>query len=211
MIYILEGNDLKKKSTRLLALVGPRNTIQLREEDSKRESLLEYAESISLFGDSPIVVIKDVLSEKSFSLSAKDLTFLESSQTLFIFLEDTLKAADKKKYEKYASIESMNTQKIAKAPTVNTFAIADSFARRDKIGTWVLYHEAINTGALPEMISGMLFWKIKTLILGTSTVFTKEELKKQSSSIVSLYHQAHRGEKDFIIGLEQFILSSLSK
>jgi predicted RNA methylase len=41
-------------------------------------------------------------------------------------------------------------------------------------------------------------------------VFSKEELKNNSSLIVYLYHKAHRGEFDFYIGIEQFILNSLS-
>ena len=49
------------------------------------------------------------------------------------------------------------------------------------------------------------------MILNGTKFFSKEELKKASSELVSIYHKAHRGEYDFTISLEQFILSSLSK
>jgi hypothetical protein len=49
------------------------------------------------------------------------------------------------------------------------------------------------------------------MILNGTKVFTKDELKKRSSELVSIYHRAHGGEVDFTISLEQFILNSLNK
>ena len=92
----------------------------------------------------------------------------------------------------------------------NIFGITDAFAKHDKVMTWVLYRRGIEGGVEPEAIAGILFWKIKTMILSGNYLFDKDELKRQSSRIVSIYHKAHRGESDFSIGLEQFILSSLS-
>ncbi len=144
-------------------------------------------------------------------MSKDDLTFFKDSKTIFIFLEDKLLASEQKKYIKYAQVEKFEEKKIIQVPKVNTFAIADAFARHDKIGTWMLYREAIEAGTSPEAISGILFWKIKTMILEGTKTFSINNLKNQSSAIVSLYHRAHRGESDFTLGLEQFILTTLSK
>ena len=73
-----------------------------------------------------------------------------------------------------------------------------------------MYREGVESGIEPEAIAGILFWKIKTMILNGSRMFSIDELKNQSSKIVSIYHLAHRGEVDFIVSLEQFILTSLS-
>jgi hypothetical protein len=140
-----------------------------------------------------------------------DLSSLKNSPNNLIFIEDKLPASDIKKYKKYAIIEDFSSPTTKTAPKVNVFGIADAFSRRDKIGTWVLYREAVGEGVPPEEISGIIFWKIKTMMLSGSKIFSLSELKKRSSNLVSLYHKAHKGECDFTIGLEEFILSSLSK
>lgn len=210
MIYILAGNDVKKRSAYMKTLLKDREVIRPVLEDNLKESLIGYAQSQNLFGDSPIILMENFLHDGTISLSTKDLNLLQESTSIFIFLEDVWKAVDEKKYKKYATIEQFDEKIVASAPKFNTFVITDAFGRHDKIGTWMLCREALDKGIEPEAISGLLFWKIKTMMLGSSS-FTKEELKNQSSSIVSLYHCAHRGECDFGIGLEQFILSSLSK
>jgi len=211
MIYILVGNDIKKRSAYLKTLLKNREVIQLTQGGVSKESLIGYAQSQNLFGDSPTILMENFLHDGVTLLSAKDLTLLQESTSIFIFLEDTLKAVDEKKYKKYAAIEHFSEKVVASSPKFNTFVITDAFGRHDKISTWILCREALEKGVEPEAISGLLFWKIKTMMLGNNNLFTKDELKNQSSAIVSLYHRAHRGECDFGIGLEQFILSSLSK
>lgn len=211
MIYILVGNDLKKRNIYKKTLLDNREVILPTQSQISTDLLLGYAGGSTLFGNSLSFVIENILHEDSFILSAKDLIILQESNSFFIFLEDTLKAVDEKKYKKYATIEHFNDRKLNPVLKINTFSIADAFARRDKIDTWILYNNAIIKGVEPELISGMLFWKIKMMILNGNKLFHINELKNQSSNIVSLYHRAHRGECDFSIGLEQFILTSLTK
>ena len=211
MIYILSGNDSLKKTSYIKSLIKGRERIDLRASDKAREVLLEHASSASLFGDSPSIFVENILREGNVALNAKDLALLNESPTIFVFLEDKLLKKDEAKYKKYATIESFEEKSIKKAPEFNTFAIADAYSSRDKIGAWIMYREAIEHGVEPEAISGIIFWKIKTMILNNSKTFSKTELRSQSSGIVSLYHRAHRGECDFVVGLEQFILSSLSR
>jgi hypothetical protein len=122
-----------------------------------------------------------------------------------------LLAPAKKKYQKHATIEDFSMMESKQVPKVNVFNIADNFSKKDKINAWILYGEAISTGVAPEEISGILFWKIKSMVLTGSRFFSIDELKNRSSQLVSIYHKSHKGELDFTIGLEQFILSSLSK
>jgi hypothetical protein len=211
MIYILSGNDSLKKTSYIKSLIKGRERIDLRAGDKAREVLLEHASSTSLFGDSPSIFVENILGEGNIAFNAKDLALLNESPTIFVFLEDKLLKKDEAKYKNYATIESFEEKSTKKASEFNTFAIADMYGSRDKIGTWVMYREAIEKGVEPEAISGIIFWKIKTMILNNSKTFSSIELKNQSSNIVSLYHRAHRGECDFVIGLEQFILSSLSR
>ncbi|HLP86393.1 MAG TPA: hypothetical protein VK153_00750 [Candidatus Paceibacterota bacterium] len=211
MIYILSGNDTKKKNIFLKKLDKNNSSILIPEGSITKEELLNYAFSVNLFGDHQIIVFENVLKGDNITFTSEDLVALKDSETVFVFLEEKLLASELKKYNKYATIEDFSVAVLKQAPKLNVFGIADAFSRKDKIGTWVLYREAVGEGVPPEEISGIIFWKIKTMILSGTKFFERDELKKKSSELVALYHNAHKGERDFVIGLEQFILSSLSK
>ena len=211
MIYILTGNDTKKRNAYLKKLCNEEQPTFVSETNITKEELFNQANCLSLFGGSPIVVVSNMIKEGDVSLSEKDLLILKDSETIFILLEDKLLTAEAKKYKKFATIEDFSVEEIKKNQKTNIFGIADAYSKKDKIGTWVLYREAILQGTLPEEISGIIFWKIKTMILTGTRIFSRDELKNRSSELVSIYHMAHKGECDFVIGLEQFILSSLSK
>lgn len=210
MIYILAGNDTNKKSDYIIELARGGESFFLASNVLTKEILFNYSANISIFGDSPIIIVESVLSDGNLILSSDELILLKESKTTFVFKEDKMLAPDQKKYSKYGEVKIFENKKIITPPKFNVFSITDSFANRDKVGTWVSYNNAIENGIEPEAIAGVIFWKIKNMILNGSRQFTKDELKNQSSSIVSLYHLAHRGESDFTIGLEQFILNSLS-
>lgn len=211
MIYILSGNDTKKKNIYLKKLIKGNAPIYILEENLNIEIILDYASSISLFGESPIIVLEGLIKKGDIVLSVDDLSVLKDSLTTFVFLEEKLLAIDEKKYEKYGVIENFASLVGKQAQKMNVFNIAEAFSRKDKIGTWILYREAISKGVSPEEISGIIFWKVKTMILNGTKIFSVSELNKMSSELVSIYHKAHRGECDFVISLEQFILLTLSK
>lgn len=209
MIYILSGNDIKKKNTFLKKLYKDNVPLFISDKDLSKDLLFEQAQSNSLFGEKSVMVLDGLVKQGDINLSSEDLLMLKDSETIFVFLEEKLLVADVKKYKKFATIEDFSSLVIKKISKVNVFGIADKFSLRDKIGTWVSYREAISAGIPPEEISGIIFWKVKTMLLNKNKIFKKEELKKYSSQLVALYHKSHNGEVDFVIGLEQFILSSL--
>lgn len=210
MIHILVGLDRNKRNI-FLKKLAPENLISVPLTSVSQEMLKGYATSASLFGDTMTIVVEGLLSETDMVPSVDMLKELNDSQPLFIFLEDKLTVSEEKKYTKYSTITHFDLPTIKKsAPKVNTFAIADAYGKHDKIGTWVLYRDAIEKGTEPEAISGMLFWKIKQMILANPKAQNIHILKRNSGELVSLYHKAHKGERDFVVGLEQFILTSLS-
>lgn len=211
MIYILSGNDSKNKSIYLKKICKEAEVVFLSPKNTNKEIILEYAKSFNLFGETPIIAIDNLIKDGGIDLSPEDISILGDSKTVFIFLEDKLLVSDVKKYKKNATVLDFTLKEAKTIPKINVFGIADSYSFRDKIKTWILYREAIISGASPEEISGIIFWKIKMMILSGTKFFTIDELKANSSALVSLYHNAHRGECDFVIGLEQFILSSLNK
>lgn len=210
MIYILSGNDAKKRNNYLKKLYGNGQPIFISPANLNKDVLFEYAQTISLFGESPVILVENLIKNKEISLSQEDLVLLNESKTVFVFLEEKVLISDSKKYKKYSTMEDFSSVVAKQSPKTNVFGIADSFSRRNKIETWILYTETVLAGVAPEEISGIIFWKIKTMILNGSKVFSLDELKRQSSELVSLYHRAHQGKIDFAVGLEQFILDSLT-
>ena len=211
MITFLVGTDTKKKYAYIDAQAKGKERIVLPQDGSAKELLLSYASGVSLFGESPVVLLQSMIGENIFELSKEEWVLLSESHTRFLFSEDTLLKADEKRLMKYGSVERFEHKEVNIKQAFNPFALADYYARRDKMNAWITYTSLIDNGDEPEKICGMLFWKIKTMIQNGTTVFTKEELYHQSSQLVSLYHRAHRGEVDFTLGLEQFIVQTLSK
>lgn len=211
MIYIVSGNDSKNKNIFLKGLYNNNLPILLSKTEINKSSLFEQASSVSLFGEIPIVLIENGIKEINNILKEKDIDILNKSKTVFILLEERVLVSDLKRYKKDCLIKDFNIDNKKQISQSNIFNIADSFSQRDKINTWILFRNAISTNISPEEISGIIFWKIKTMILNGNKNFSINELKNMSSKIVSIYHNSHKGDVDFTVGLEEFILSSLSK
>jgi len=210
MIYILSGNDLTAKNSYIKKIVGNKDRLFLTGESLNKDSLLNYASGNVLFGELPVILTEDIVKNGEINFSENELKDLKNSQTVFILIEDKLLKADEKKFKKYATFEKFTTKEEKPRANNNVFDIANAFARKDKFGAWMFYSRAIEEGVTPEAIAGMLFWKIKTMILNNNKTFPLDILKYQSSRLISLYHLAHMGKANFTIGLEQFILDSLS-
>lgn len=211
MIYVLIGNDFKKKSAYVEKLSKGALVFILEENDLSKESVLFHTASTSLFGEKTVVLLDDFL-KTGIIFSKKEIEEMSNSNNVFVFLEEKLLVSELNKFKKNATIEEFALkEKSTKNKSDDNFVIADNFARRNKFGTWLSFKNAIGRGASPEEISGMLFWKNKMMILSSTKYFTQEELKIISSNLVRLHHEAHLGKKDFVVGLEQLILTSLEK
>jgi hypothetical protein len=208
MIYILVGDDIKNKNIYIKNLIRECESFFVFSNDFNKNLIINYSSNINLFGATPAVILENIISEKGDIFLNKELDILKESKTLFLFIEDKMLAASQKKYKKYGEIITFENKKINQK--FNTFAITDAFANKNKIATWTIYNESILQGIEPEAIAGLLFWKIKNMILTGSKIFNKNELKSQSSQIISIYHKAHKGELDFSTSLERFILITLS-
>ena len=110
---------------------------------------------------------------------------------------------------------------------IDFFEFADALGRRDKRGLWVLYQDALAEQVPAEEVHGIFYWQVKSMLLAKKSKTADEagmkpypfqkskehgrnykdgELENISSSLVSMYHEAHRGNTDFFVALEKFIL-----
>lgn len=157
---------------------------------------------------------------------AESLPALAESKNTFIILEDSLLAADRKKYQKYATefIESEATKK----DYFNAFSLAEALSQKDKRKLWVLLQEAKMAGMQNEEIVGILWWQIKSLKLASLTKsaqeagmkefpynkakrsltkFSKADIDEMSRTLLKVYHDGHAGLRDLDTSLEEWALS----
>ncbi len=111
---------------------------------------------------------------------------------------------------------------------IDFFEFADALGRRDKRGLWTLYQDALKEQVPAEEVHGIFFWQIKSMLLAKKAKTPEEanmkpypfqksrehgrnykdgEIEKIAEDLVSMYHEAHRGNLDFFIALEKLILS----
>lgn len=210
MIYLIYGNDNSKKNAEIKNLALEASIVRVPADQITRNAILTFSAQSQLFGVSPVVVIENAIIEGDNIFDDELLDNIKDSPNMFIFLEDTLTQVQIKKYKKYLEDIILCEKKEPSKPKANAFVIADMFGKRDKIGTWTTYLDLVEKGEAPEAISGMLFWKIKTLLIASSVKpYSKRELELASSHLVDIYHKAHAGDTDMKVALEQFILSTI--
>lgn len=208
MIYIFYGQNFEERNFEIKNKAEGTSIIRLSALNTTRELLLNYAEQNSLFSEVFTVILENPISESDVSFDNEFLDILKKSSSVFIFLEDHLLSEEVKKYKKYAEDVIEFEAKIV-VKKENPFVLANLFGDKDKIGTWVTYRKLIERGGGAEPIAGMLFWKVKSMILSGNRNFNEQELKNQSKELIDIYHKSHLGILDMDIALEQFILKHL--
>lgn len=156
------------------------------------------------------------------------LADIKKSDNIFIFLE---KEIDKKTLDKMTKcaekVQEFTASETKTKKEYNPFAISDALHARDKKRLWMLLLEAKKKGNAAEEIHGIIWWQVKVLKLVSISrdakeadlspfVFSKakvaagnfseEQIVGMLSDLVAMYHDAHRGEKDFWVEMERWVL-----
>lgn len=235
MLHVIYGKDREKGRARFRAareeLSKKYKEERLVVEGEVSDGFLDtIASSQGLFGDVTLFVFDSVFDKKVeqeiLLAHAQDLI---ASPNFFLILEPLLEksVADGLK-EIGVETEECAGKKVDTRPDFNIFSLGDAVGQRNKKELWVLYQEALGAGLSSEEISGTLFWAVKNIALmknakpgddcgmspfvakkarGFATKYSEEEIQNLSRSIVTLYHEAHRGGEPMEIALERFILA----
>jgi len=237
MLYVIHGTDIDTARAKAHGLFDALREKKpdasagtLTAEQVTLERLDELTQSQGLFENRQIIFMDRTLENKDVrELVLERIDELGESPNIFIFSEGKLTKEVLKKLEKRA--EKIQEYEAKDAPKAKQdggfFALADALGSRDKKSLWVLFREAMDKGAAPEEIHGILFWQAKSLALASQTrdaaeaglnAFVYGKAKRYSanfkageidalvSRLVHLYHRAHRGEGDFELSLEKLIL-----
>ena len=221
MLYVFFGTDThtsRENAHRLLSSLRekkPDAAFFTLDSESWNAALFDECLSSSGLFEKKVVVFLNTVFQNP---QAKEL--------VIELLESELDAKTKKTLTEAAEkiVEYKMADEKESVSRVNLFQLTDAFGKRDKKNSWVLYRQALQDGAAPEEIHGLLWWQIKTLlqvaqgetdglkpfVIGKSKRFLEnysvEELNKLAFDLVSSYHQARRGLVDFDLALEKWIL-----
>ncbi len=216
MIYFYYGTDINKgreKSNELLLSLQKKkpdaSLFRINTENFDAVSLQEYIGGQGLFSNKYVVFLDRLSEKKEIKEEFTDrLKEISESENIFIILEGKLDKTTATKIEKKS--EKTVKFELAEKPEkedYSAFALADAFGKRNKKEAWVLYRKAIDKGEAPEALHGMIFWKVKSLLLvGMSYNWKEDELKKCMDDLISIYHDSRRGMHELETGLEVFLL-----
>jgi DNA polymerase III delta subunit len=234
MIYLMHGSNHEKAREKTRALTDALQKkkpdalfYRVTSQNYLENPVTFLVAGQGLFESKYIVFYDNVFESKEAKEEVIDaIKEVKASDNIFIFLEKELDRKTLEKIEKHAEkVQEFVATEKAKKKEYNPFAISDALLSKDKKKFWTLLMEAKKKGGAPEEMHGIVWWQMKSLALAAASkdakeadlspfVFSKakaaaknfsgEELSNMLSDLVSMYHDAHRGEKDLWVEMERW-------
>lgn len=234
MIYLMHGTDHKKARDKTRALTDALQKkkpdalfYRITTQNYAENPIESLVSGQGLFESKYIVFYDNIFEAKEIKEKLTvALAEIKESDNIFIFLEKEIDKKTLDKISKYAEkVQEFTASETKKKKEYNPFAISDALHARDKKRLWMLLLEAKNKGNAAEEIHGIIWWQVKVLKLASMSKnakeadlspfvfskakvsadgFSKEQIDGMLSDLVSMYHDAHRGEKDFWVELERW-------
>ncbi|MFZ1019952.1 MAG: hypothetical protein WAN61_03120 [Minisyncoccia bacterium] len=215
MIYLFSGDDAKNKIAQyekvLKSLSKDAEVFSVNRNDFDQNQVESLCSGSGLFFAKAVAVFSDIFeNEKNRDFILGKLEPMRMSDNDFVFLEGKLSKSVLEVFKKAkAEIRIFDLTKEKKEKFDN-FLLADAFARKDKFSLWLYFRQAVETGASLEALAGILFWKIKDLILKKNfSKFSEMELKSFATRLSCLLPAARKEGCDAEAAFEQFLLGIL--
>ncbi len=134
---------------------------------------------------------------------------IKDSENIFVFLEGRLNKPVLDAFRKARAELNIFELPKEKKEKFDNFLLANAFGDRDKLNLWIYFRQAIDKGVGMEELIGVLFWKIKDMILKRNfSKFSEEELKGYVTKISYLLPEARKNGRDAESAFEQFLLEA---
>jgi hypothetical protein len=212
MLYLFSGDDAKSKLRAYEKLIqsvpGSTEKFLINRNNFDVNELERFYSGAGLFFTACMVVFSDILeTETSRNLVIKKLGPMAKSESLFIFLEGKLNKPVLDAFKKAGAESKVFELAKAKKERFNSFLLANAFEQKDKLNLWICYRQAVTAGVGMEELAGVLFWKIKDMILKNNIrAFSLEQLKKFASRLSYVLPEARKTGKDPEVAFERFLL-----
>lgn len=226
MLTVIVGADallLDKKTKEIIQNSGFDITTTRYFDIPSVEILRETVLAQDLFGEAFVYVFRE-LDEDVYDFLFSNIETFSQSQNIFIA---QVSKVLKKQKDICAKLEvEIIEMKSVKEREMPSFVLADAFLRRDKKTAFTALFDELATKP-PEEVHGGLWYQMKNMALifsgasesesglhpfvykklkSASTKFSKKECDEILKELLEMNHKAHRGQLDFEVALEQFVL-----
>ena len=216
MIYLFSGDDTKKKLTSYEAFLKSHTKAEketneiffINKNDFDPVQIESFYSGASLFAALSSVVFHDILADDEASaFLLPRLKDMAASANSFIFLEGKLNKPVLNAFKKARAELDVFEAPKEKKEKFNSFVIANAFAAKDKFNTWLYFRQAVDRGVALDELSGILFWKVKDMLLKRNFAkWREEELKNLAGRISYLLPEARKKGPEAESAMEQFLL-----
>ena len=228
MIYLFHGSDVEKVRTKAFEWVAKARAkepnlayVRLAREELTTATLEDAALSGGLFVKRLLILIDDPFPARK-TVSEDESEEGESTGNVLEDYIDELAASDNAIVILAPKLPSLKAKKIvAKAKMEYTFdkpapredargfnsSLVNALAARSRDKLWLEINRAMRAGDAPEMLHGLLHWKARDLILKGSRVWSPQESRQLSLSLIELLQHSRRSGLELNLALERFALS----
>ena len=188
MLYLFSGDDSKNKilnyekfikSLPAQAGIPPEETFFINRNDFNPVQIASFYSGASLFSNLSAIIFQNIFEyEETRDFVLDKLKLMGQSNNSFIFLEGKLNKPILDAFKTARAELNVFELPKEKKEKYDNFLLANAFANRDKLNTWICFRQAVDRGVVMEELSGILSWKIKDILIKKNfSKFKEEELK----------------------------------
>ncbi len=212
MLYIFSGDDSKRK---LLAYEKflksiPKNIekFSINRNNFNSIDIENFYAGGGLFSKKHAILFSDILEKDDIRENLfKKFEGMGASESMFIFLERKLNKSVLDMFKKHEGEVNVFELPKEKKEKFNNFLLANAFGEKDKLHLWIYYRQAVECGVGLEELVGVLFWKMKDLLIKNNfRKFSPEQLKNLVAQMPYLLPEARKKGMDAEIAFEKFLL-----
>lgn len=214
MIYLFSGGDTKNKLLSyekfIKTLPKGTETFSVTRNNFDKMQIESLYSGSSLFFSKLAVVFSGILEyEDNREFVLGKLEQMSESSNVFVFLESKLNKSILDVFKKHKAQMNIFELPKEKKEKYDNFLVANAFSQKDKLNTWICFREAMDRGVGMEEIIGVLFWKIKNMLITKNFgKFSEAELKDSASVLSYLLPEARKQGRDAEAVFEQFLLKA---
>lgn len=217
MIYLFCGDDTKRKHENyekfILSIPAGAETFFIGKNDFNPMEIESFYSGAGLFFTKCVVVFTNIFEkEETLNFILSKLSLLSESENTFVFLEGKLNKpvldAFKKAEPKKNQINFFELPK-EKKEKFNNFLLANALGEKNKLDLWIYFRQAIDKGVALEELTGVLFWKVKDMLMKKNLgKFSEMELKNFAGELSYLLPEARKSGLDAETVFERFLLKA---
>src|SRR3989344_9403619 len=170
MLYLFAGDDAKKKLSAyehfLKSLPKGTESFFISRNNFNKMQIESFYSGAGLFFGKCAIVFSNILEyEENRDFILGKLSLMEQSENNFILLEGKLNKPILDNFKKARAEINIFELPKEKKEKFNNFLLANAFGDRDKLNLWIYFRQAMDIGVGMEELVGVLFWKMKDMIL----------------------------------------------